>query len=64
MNGYALLSILAGMGTVASFLSGLRSMIYYGRDSALSSTAWMFRRVLFQGLAFVAVLAGLLSKAA
>ncbi len=62
MNGFAMLSVLAGVGTIVSFLSGLRAMIYQG--SVVSSTTWMFRRVMFQGAAFVAIVAGLLSKVA
>lgn len=64
MNGFAMLTMLSGVGAIASFLYGIRSMIYGDSTSALGSTMWMARRVMFQGAAFVTVLAGLLSKAA
>ena len=62
MNGFALLAMLAGVGTVGSFLTGMRSMIYCGKSNSASSTVWMMRRVMFQGAAIVTVLAGVLSK--
>ena len=60
MNGFALLTMLAGLGTVGSYTSGIRSKIYERTwGSRSSSTVW---RVVFLGTAFVTALAALLSR--
>jgi hypothetical protein len=63
MNGFALLTLLTGMGSVFSFASGIRAMARNGQVRHRCSAEWMLWRVIFQGAAFVTILAGLLSKA-
>jgi hypothetical protein len=62
MNGFMLLTLLTGLGTIVSFASGVRAMIRNGQVGHRSSAEWMAWRVVFQGAAFVTVLAALLSR--
>ena len=62
MNGFALLSLLIGLGTIASFTSGVRAMVRYGQIGHRCSAEWTLWRVVFQGTAFATVLTALLSR--
>lgn len=62
MNGFTLLALLTGLGTVVSFTSGVHAMIRNGQVGHRCSAEWMLWRVVFQGAAFVTVLAALLSR--
>ena len=60
MNGFTVITVLAGLGSVASYTSGIRAKIYEKTADAWSSS-WVWR-IVFLGAAFVTALAALLSK--
>lgn len=59
MNGFVLMTLLAGAGTVYSFLSGVRAMAHGGQRG---SAVWMTWRVVFQGAAVLTILGAMLSR--
>jgi len=62
MNIFTLLTLLGGLGVIASFFSGVRAMIRNGQVGHGSSADWMGWRVVFQGAVYVTILAAPLSR--
>jgi membrane protein implicated in regulation of membrane protease activity len=59
MNGFVLMTLLAGAGTIYSFLFGVRAMAHGGQRS---SAVWMSWRVAFQSAAVLTILGAMLSR--